>query len=145
MHLINYRDMSDRVQTLIGRIDRFQDALHVHRRLELPYKGLVWLSMPREAARYALEDKRCKRLLRRIKWTYIPEEFFFQNAFDGSPFEISPDNLRFSIWDEPRRGLPALLDAGDLPAVDASGCLFARKIDAGTALYEELERRWLGK
>ena len=145
MHLINYRDMSEAGQTLIGRIDRFQDALHVHRKLELPYKGLVWMSMPREAARYALEDARCKKLLRKLKWTYIPEEFFFQNAFDGSPFEVSPDSLRFSVWDEPERGLPALLDAGDLPAIDASGCLLARKVDADTALYEALERRWLGR
>ena len=143
MHWVNYRDASERVQTLVGRIDRFQDALHIRRRLELPYKGLVWLSMPREAARYALENPRCKKLLRRLKWTYIPEEFFFQNAFDGSPFEVSADNLRFSIWDESERGLPALLCADDLPRIDASRCLFARKIDAGTALYGALERRWL--
>ena len=143
MHLINYRDMSDRVQTLVGRIDRFQDALHVRRRLELPYKGLVWMSMPREAARFVLEDKRSKKLLRRLRWTYIPEEFFFQNAFDGSPFEVSQENLRFSLWDEPARGLPALLDTGDMPAICASGCLFARKVNPDTALYEELEGRWL--
>lgn len=41
------------------------------------------------------------------------------------------------------RHLDALLDAGDLPAIDASNCLFARKIDTGTAIYEALESRWL--
>lgn len=145
LHWINYRDPSDRTQTLVGRIDRFQDMLHVRRRFFPEYKGLVWMSMPREAARFALEDRRCRRLLRQLTWTYVPEEFFFQNAFTGSPFEISEDNLRFSLWDEPERGLPALLDLGDLPRIDASGCLFARKIDPGTPLYETLERRWLSE
>ena len=143
MHLINYRDPDDRVQTLVGRIDRFQDMLRVRRRLDLTYKGFVWISLPREAARYALEDRKCRRLLRRLRWTYIPEEFFFQNALADAGFAIEADNPRFSVWDEPERGLPALLTADDLPRIDASGCAFARKVDAGTALYEALERRWL--
>ena len=143
MHLINYRDPDDRVQTLVGRIDRFQDMLRVRRGLKLTYKGFVWLSLPREAARYAVEHRKSRRLLRRLKWTYIPEEFFFQNALADAGFEIEEDNLRFSVWDEPERGLPALLNENDLPRIDASGCAFARKVDAGTALYEALERRWL--
>ena len=40
--------------------------------------------------------------------------------------------------------MPALLDAADLPRIDASGCLFCRKVNTGTTLYETLERRWLG-
>ena len=143
MHWINYRDPDDRVQTLVGRIDRFQDMLRVRRRLNLAYKGFVWLSLPREAARYALEERRCRRLLRRLRWTYIPEEFFFQNALADAGFEIEDNNMHYSLWDEPERGLPALLDEADLPRIDASGCVFARKVDVGTPLYEALERRWL--
>lgn len=145
LHWVDYRDPDDRTQTLVGRIDRFQDMLHVRRNFFPKYKGLVWISMPREAARFALTDAKSRRLLRRLTWAYVPEEFFFQNAFDGSPFEISGTNLRFCIWDEEWRGKPALLDAGDLPRIDASGCLFARKVDPGTPLYETLERRWLGE
>ena len=143
MHLINYRDPDDRVQTLVGRIDRFQDMLHVRRGLELTYKGFVWCSLPREAARYALYSRPAKRLLRRLTWTYIPEDFFFQNALADAGFTIEENNLRFSIWDEPERGLPALLTEADLPRIDACRCAFARKVNVGTALYEELERRWL--
>ena len=146
MHLLNYRDMSERAQNWVGRIDRFQDMLHIHRRLSVPRKGLVWLSLPRDAAAHALNAPQNRRLLRRLRYTYIPEEFFFQNAFAGTPWEekITGDALRFSIWDEPQRGTPALLDAGDLARIDASGCLFARKVQPGSALYETLERRWLG-
>lgn len=146
MHWLNYRDMSERAQNWVGRIDRWQDALHVRRKLSLPRKGLVWLSLPREAAEHAALAPQNRRLLRRLRYTYIPEEFYFQNAFAGTPWEekITGGALRFSIWDEPQRGTPALLDERDLPAIDASGCMFARKVEAGTALYERLERRWLG-
>ena len=145
MHRLNYRDMSERAQNWVGRIDRFQDMLHIRRRLSVPHKGLVWLSLPREAARYAVDAPQNRRLLRRLRYTYIPEEFFFQNAFEGTPWaeKITGNALRFSIWDEPERGTPALLDERDLPAIDASGCVFCRKVNAGTALYETLERRWL--
>ena len=146
MHRLNYRDMSERAQNWVGRIDRFQDMLHVRRRLSVPHKGLVWLSLPREAARHAIDAPENRRLLRRLRYAYIPEEFYFQNAFAGTPWEekITGNALRFSVWDEPQRGTPALLDAGDLPRVDASGCLFCRKVNPGSALYETLERRWLG-
>lgn len=146
MHLLNYRDPSDWAQNWVGRIDRWQDMLHVRRKISLPYKGLVWLSLPRDAAQHALRDPACRRLFRRLATTYIPEEFFFQNAFLGTAFEgrIVNCSLHFSVWDEPQRGLPAVLDLSDLPRIDASGCAFARKVDAGTPLFDELERRWRG-
>ena len=143
MHLLNYRDPSDWAQNWVGRIDRWQDMLHVKRRLSVPYKGLVWLSLPRDAAQYAL-NKKNKKFLHKLRTTYIPEEFFFQNVFNGTEFEkrIVDMQLHFSVWDEPKRGLPALLDERDLPEIDRSGCAFARKVDVGTALYEKLLARW---
>lgn len=145
MHLLNYRDMSERTQNWVGRIDRWQEKLHIRRKLSAPGKGLVWCSMPRAAAEHAVYAKQNVRLRKKLKYTYIPEEFYFQNAFAGTAFEekITGKELRFSIWDEPQRGMPALLEESDLSRIDASGCVFARKIDAGGALYQQLERRWL--
>ena len=99
------------------------------------------------AARFAAESAQGRRLLHRLRTTYIPEEFYFQNVFAGTPWEerITGDALRFSIWDEPQRGLPAVLNEGDLARADASGCVFARKVEAGSELYAILERRWAGK
>lgn len=147
MHLMNYRDMSDRIQNWVGRIDRWQDMLRIRRKLPLARKGLVWLSLPRAAAEHAVDAPQNKWLLRKLKYTYIPEEFYFQNAFAGTPWEaaITGDALRFSIWNEPERGLPALLEESDLPAVDQSGCVFCRKVNVDTPLYEALEKRWLSK
>ena len=146
MHLLNYRDMSERAQNWVGRIDRWQAMLHIRRKLHVPNKGLVWLSMPRAAATHALNAQANQKLLRQLKYTYIPEEFYFQNAFVGTAFEekITGNALRFSIWDEPERGTPALLDENDLARIDASGCVFCRKVQPGGALHEALEARWLG-
>ena len=145
MHLLNYRDMSERGQNRIGRLERWQEKLHVCRKLSLPCKGLVWLSLPRAAAEHALHAPENRRLMRKLRYTYIPEEFYFQNAFRGTEWEqkITGNALRFSIWDEPERGTPARLDEADLPAIEGSGCVFCRKVQPGSALYETLERRWL--
>ena len=146
MHLLNYRDMSESAQNWVGRIDRWQEKLHICRKLSLPRKGLVWLSMPRAAAEHAVNAPQNKRLLKKLKYTYIPEEFYFQNAFADTDWEekITGHELRFSIWNQPERGLPALLEENDLAAIDESGCVLCRKVNAGTALYQALERRWLG-
>lgn len=146
MHRLNYRDPSEKTQNWVGRIDRWQDMLHVKRRLVLPYKGMVWLSLPRDAAQYAVSSREGKKLLRKLRTTYIPEEFFFQNVFNGTAFEqrIVNQELHFSIWNEPERGLPALLNMGDLTKIDASGCCFARKIEGNSALAKLLLERWEG-
>ena len=146
MHLMNYRDMSESAQNWVGRIDRWQEKLHIRRKLPVARKGLVWLSLPRAAAEHAVNSPKNRRLLAKLKYTYIPEEFYFQNAFVNTPWEgkITGNELRYSVWNEPQRGMPALLDEQDLAAIDESGCLFCRKVNVKTTLYQTLERRWLG-
>lgn len=146
MHWLNYRDPSERTQNWVGRIDRWQDMLHIRRRLALPYKGMVWLSLPRDAAQYAVSGREGKKLLRRLRTTYIPEEFYFQNVFSGTAFEprIVNRELHFSIWNEPERGLPAVLNMGDLEKMSASDCCFARKVDVDSELGRALLERWNG-
>ena len=120
--------------------------LHIRRRLALPYKGMVWLSLPRDAAQYAVSSREGKKLLRRLRTTYIPEEFYFQNVFSGTAFEprIVNRELHFSIWNEPERGLPAVLNMGDLEKMSASDCCFARKVDVDSELGRALLERWNG-
>ena len=143
MHWLNYRDPSERTQNWVGRIDRWQDRLHIRRRLALPYKGMVWLSLPRDAAQYAVSGRAGKKLLRRLRTTYIPEEFYFQNVFSGTAFEprIVNRELHFSIWNEPERGLPAVLNMGDLEKMSASDCCFARKVDVDSELGRACRRQ----
>jgi len=143
MHLFNYRDNSEKNQNFLGHIDRIQDILHIKRKLNLPRKGIEFSSMPRDAIEYALKQK---ALLRKIRYTYIPEEFFFQNAFFGTPFEsrVTGDDQRYTIWDDPTRGAPAFLDMRDLPQINTCGKVLCRKvIDA--ELMDVLEKRWFSE
>jgi len=145
--LINYRDPSEKTQNLVGRIDRFQDALHIRRKLNPTWKGLGWVSFPRDACEYLVADRRSLAWLKKMRFTYT-EEFFFQNVFTGTAFEarIEPFCQHFDIWDKPERGLPpCVLQMEDLPRIEASGCAFARKVEADSELYKVLEARWNGQ
>ena len=96
------------------------------------FKGLVWMSLPAEAARHAVEDERARRLLHELRLSYLPEEFFFQTAILNSPFaaRLRASDLRYIDWG-PRDGLrPAVLDLRDAEPLAASPALFARKLDS---------------
>ena len=140
MHLFNYKDPSEKNQNFLGRLDRIQDFFHIKRKLYLPRKGIEFSSMPRDAIEYALSQT---KLLRKIRYTYIPEEFFFQNAFWNTPFEkrVTGNDIRFTIWDDPTRGAPAFLDLRDLPAINASDAVICRKV-IDPELISVLEQRW---
>lgn len=106
------------------------------------FKGLVWLSMPREAARHCVEDRQARQLLRELRDYYLPEEFFFQTVLMNSPFrqQISPSR-RFTLWEERYGVIPGILDLDDLAAIRQTDSLFARKIDSriSAALLDALD------
>nr|WP_245196512.1 beta-1,6-N-acetylglucosaminyltransferase [Sphingomonas jejuensis] len=96
------------------------------------FKGLVWLSLPADVARHAVESPAAHRLLRDLRFSYLPEEFFFQTMIANSPFSdrVAHDDLRYMDWG-PRDGVrPAVLDARDEDALARSPALFARKFDS---------------
>jgi hypothetical protein len=109
------------------------------------FKGIVWLSLPREAARFCMEDPKAQRLLEELRNFYVAEEYFFQTALMNSSFRdrIVPQNRRFTIWEERHGAIPGILDMGDLPAIEASASLFARKVDSriSAELLDRLEAR----
>lgn len=144
MDMINYQDQSDRIQNWVGRIDRWQEKLHINRQFVPKRKGLVWVSMPRDAAYEAVYSKHAEMLIHKLRYMYIPEEFYFQNVFEGTELErqIIRDPLRFSIWRTEDSPSPDILTDKDLPAINASGCVFARKIVAETELFTQLCDRW---
>jgi hypothetical protein len=96
-------------------------------------KGLVWLSMPSDAARYCCESLAAQELWAELKYAALPEEFYFQTLLSASPFAhwIDVDNKRFMDWR--RRGdarPPRELDLSDFQATKESSALFARKFDS---------------
>ena len=96
------------------------------------YKGVIWGSMPREAAEYALSfAKNNPSFLRNLKHVSLPEEFFFQTIFMMSDYkeQFVPNNLRYTDWTKRNGSKPAILDETDFEQIMDSDCIFARKID----------------
>lgn len=96
------------------------------------YKGLVWLSLPTEAAEYVLNYTEKNNFLDSMYHVTIPEEFYFQTILENSKFKnnIAKDNLIYNDWNHKKYGsLPAILDENDYARVVSNDYFFARKID----------------
>jgi len=97
------------------------------------YKGLVYISMPRDAAAYVMEY--CKEdpgYLKSLRLCQVPEEFFFQTLFMNSYFKerIIKKGLRYMNWEKGDGSSPAFLDESDYEAIVKGDYIFARKFDS---------------
>lgn len=131
-----YFPINGLVDKLNKKYRKLQDKLHIEYNTIKPfpeiYKGMIWCSMPRSAALYALEF--CKKnpvFLRTLHHVALPEEFFFQSIFMNSEYKdkVVPNNLRYTDWVKRHGSRPAFLDATDYDKIVESDCIFARKID----------------
>lgn len=96
------------------------------------YKGLVWLSLPREAAEYVVNYASKNNFMAKMRHITVPEEFFFQTILENSFFKsnIASNNLRYNDWSKVRHGsLPAILDESDYKKIVSGSYFFARKVD----------------
>ena len=116
--------------------DKLQKKFHVKYSTIKPfdaiYKGMIWCSMPREAAEYPMNFiRKIPVFLRTLRHVSLPEEFFFQSIFMQSQYRknVVPNNLRYTDWVKRYGSRPAFLDGTDFDKVIASDCIFARKID----------------
>lgn len=95
--------------------------------------GSQWWNLSRVAVEHVLAFLDEHPDYRRYhEHTLAPDEIFFQSILVGTDFaeraEVVDDSLRFMRW-HPEESHPRVLDSGDLPAMLASGALFARKFD----------------
>lgn len=96
------------------------------------YKGLVYISMPRDAAEYVLDY--CEEepdYLKSLRKCQVPEEFFFQTLFMNSYFKdrVVKKELRYMNWERGDGSSPAFLDEQDYEAIHGGDYVFARKFD----------------
>lgn len=106
------------------------------------YKGLVYISMPRDAAEYVVAY--CgshPEYLRSLRSCQVPEEFFFQTLFLNSPYKerIVKKELRYMNWERGDGSSPVYLDERDYDAIAGGDYVFARKFD--TTISAELKER----
>jgi hypothetical protein len=111
-----------------------------------PVGGQQWLNLSRAAAEHVLAfvDRHPDYHGYHVH-TACPDEMFIQSILLGTDFadrhEVVGDDLRFLLWvggDHPKT-----LRLDDLPAIDESPDLFARKVvaDADPQLFAALRRR----
>jgi len=112
-----------------------------------PRFGGQWWALSRPFVAWLLAYRRDNpRFDRRHRMTQFPEESYFQTALYGSPFagRIAP-GLTYTDWSA-GGSHPKLLDASDMPAIEASDRFFARKMlrEADPGLAAALSARWRG-
>lgn len=110
-----------KVQKKIGiRQKRTQEPL---------YAGNTYCSLTHEAASYILDQGR--KLYKRVRYTLIPEEVYFQTLLVNSPLRDKLDSncLRLIIWPKNTGGSPKTLDESDWSELTSGKYLFGRKID----------------
>lgn len=92
------------------------------------YGGSTYCSFTREAVDYILEHGR--KLNRRLKYTFIPEEVYFQTLLINSPLRetIAKGNLRLINWTYGNSG-PDILEEKDYAEATSGKYLFGRKVD----------------
>lgn len=95
------------------------------------YKGLVYISMPRDAAAYVVEYvARHEEFWEDLYKCQVPEEFFFQTLFmNHKKWSLQVENreLRYMDWSRGDGASPSYLTEDDYEKIKESGCLFARK------------------
>lgn len=111
------------------------------------YKGLVYMSMPVEAAKDLLEYVQTHpEYEKALYYCQIPEEFFFHTLLLNESFcggkwksKIVDRELRYMNWDRGDGGSPVYLDEADYDAIAQGAYCFARKFHGKES--EDLKRK----
>ncbi|TKW66495.1 MAG: glycosyl transferase [Paracoccus denitrificans] len=95
----------------------------------VPHLGSQWWCLTRETVARILDDPRRKEFDRFFRWTWVPDESYFQTLVRHHSTRIESRSLTLSSFDD--RGKPYILygDHGDMLA--SSRCFIARKIWPG--------------
>lgn len=104
-----------------------------------------WMTLCADHVRYVLSyiDEN-PQVVRFFKYTWGPDEFFFQTILFNSPFrsDIVNDNLRYTDWTEGGAS-PKVLTGQDFEKLVNSGKLYARKFDVDSDVLDLIDERLL--
>lgn len=131
------------VRTTLGRylaygLVRIQKTFHFKKNLQdgglgSYYFGSQWWTLSTAAIQYLLQfQKNNPRTVHFFKYSYIPDEMYFQSILMNSPFEkkCAKNNLRYYDWShrDDKEERPLVLDERDFRVLKESKAFFARKI-----------------
>lgn len=145
----NYK--SDKGWKILLKLEALQKRYHIHRKLPLKrypvfYGGSSYWSLTRACVQYLVDETdRHPYLLRRLRFTFAPDEVYVHTLLLNSPFKdkIENDDLRYIVWETRNGNYPANIDETDLSAINNSNAIFARKIEypVSASLVEALKNR----
>ncbi|MEB3121991.1 MAG: beta-1,6-N-acetylglucosaminyltransferase [Snowella sp.] len=121
-------------QKIISFLIKIQIKLKFKRQMQqnLPklFGGSTWWTLSYSCLKYVIDYTKNKPyLLKRFKYTFASEEFFFQTIIMNSPFKdnVVNNNLRYIEWKCKNNSCPAILDDTDFDNIIVSDAIFARK------------------
>lgn len=150
-HLFKRGPKRSRLENILAdtsrRIDQILSSIGIRRSMRYQFRwGSQWMDLTsgtvKETLRFLQSDK---AFIRRFRYTFCPDEVFFQTAIENSngrrATQLPPS--RFIDWTTGPE-FPRVLRQSDLERLEGSPALFARKLDNDVdseiieALYERL-------
>jgi hypothetical protein len=96
------------------------------------YGGSTYWSLNRESIEIVINSPYGKRFLKRLKYTFAPEEIYFQTILlNTSNSFFENNNLRYIDWRNSQKGSPKFLKYSEINNIQGS-YLFARKVEIDT-------------
>jgi hypothetical protein len=115
---------------VFGRLVRTPLRLPFPTSIDIKYKGSQWHMLTREFCAWVLADPMTKRIQKLVKYTWAPDELFFQALIMNSPYrDLRAEHYgRGIIWPG-NTPSPKTFTMKDYDWLSASKALFARKFD----------------
>jgi hypothetical protein len=120
------------IRRLITIQKRYNFKRQISSKMPKLYGGSTWWSLSRECLEYVIAyTKKNKFVLNRFKYTFCPEEFYFQTVIMNSFFanNVKNSSLRYIDWVARNGNNPAILDETDYEKIVKTDAFFARKIE----------------
>jgi hypothetical protein len=100
----------------------------------VPYGGSQWWALTGECVQWMVNYLNTNSgVVNYFKYTFIPDESFFQTLVCNSPFKaaVAHHNLTYTDWENPNPTPPRVMTIEDFEALKNSDLLIARKFEPG--------------
>jgi hypothetical protein len=115
---------------MFGTVIRTPLRLPFPKRVDIKYKGSQWFMLSRDFCEWLVSSRVTSQIEKLIKYTWTPDELFFQALIMNSPYRnsLAEHYGREIIWSG-NTASPKTLCMEDYERLSASPGLFARKFD----------------
>jgi hypothetical protein len=115
---------------MFGRVVTTRIRPPFSKMVDVDYKGSAWFMLTRDFCEWIMSNQITRKIARRVRYTWNPDELFFQALLMNSPYRnsLAEHYGREIIWPGGTAS-PKTLCMEDYERLSASPALFARKFD----------------